>query len=216
MLVRAIYDEVQQRFAESEDQAHNWQHVQRVYENARALVAHEPADRFIVTLAALLHDLGRLGPQEKGLPHAERSARLSVELLERYSVPEEKREGILHAIRAHSFKQGIAPQTPEASIVRDADRLDALGAVGIMRWAVSTSRRRHISNYDALDPFAERREPDEQRYMLDRFYTKLLTLEGEMLTTTGRALARERIAFMRAYLDQFRRELEAADSDVRE
>ncbi len=206
-----IAAEVQRRFAPFEDPAHNWEHVKRVYDLALMIAAKEGADPFIVGVAALLHDLGRLEEREDTRHHAERSVISGAALLEAYGVSPAKREPILHAVRAHSYKRGVEPQSLEAAVVRDADRLDALGAVGIMRWAVSTSKRHGIRNYDLADPFAEQRTPDEHRYMLDRFFSKLLKLGEGMLTATGRVLAEQRLAFMRVYLEQFRRELELRD-----
>jgi uncharacterized protein len=94
-------------------------------------------------------------------------------------------------------------------VVRDADRLDGLGAIGVMRWAVTGSRRAtpETRPYHPTDPFAVAHEPDDRRYLLDHFYTKLLRLGETMGTATGRTLAEERLRFMQVYLDEFRREL---------
>jgi len=105
---------------------------------------------------------------------------------------------------------GIEPRTLEAKIVRDADRLDSLGAIGILRWAITGTIRRtnDTQTYHPDDPFAERHTLDDRRYMLDHFFTKLLKLNNTMSTQTGRALAEQRTAFMHTYLNEFRRELE--------
>lgn len=208
-IVTALYAAVEERFATCDDPAHNWEHVQRVYRLALTIAEREGADRLTVAIAALLHDIGRLSTDGAGLDHAERSVLVAGELLERYGVPREKHEAILHAIRAHSFKKGMAPRTLEAAVVRDADWLDALGAVGIMRWAISMGKRNGIRNYHPEDPFAERRSPDERQYMLDRFFTKLLKLNEAMLTPSGQALAAERTAFLESYLSALRKELTA-------
>jgi uncharacterized protein len=205
--LRALYAEAEQRFARSTDPAHNWQHVQRVYRMAMKIAEQEGADRLTVGAAALLHDLGRLATDKTHPDHSERSARMAAELLRLHAIPAEKHEPILHAIRAHSFSRGLLPQTLEAAVLRDADWLDALGAIGIMRWAITTSRREGIDNYHPIDPFAEQRSPDERSFMLDRFFTKLLRLPEAMLTSTGRRLAVQRMAFMRSYLEEFRQEL---------
>jgi len=207
------YDEVQARFLGSDDPAHGWEHIDRVYQQARLIAEREGADRFIVGMAALLHDLGR-APNEQTkndqhIHHADLSVRMAAELLERHQVPAAKREAIVHAIIAHSFSKGIEPRTLEARVVRDADRLDGLGAIGILRWAITGTLRRTPAtrSYHPEDPFAAWHPPDDSRYMLDHFYSKLLKLVDTMSTETGRALARERTNFMRVYLDEFRHEL---------
>jgi uncharacterized protein len=205
------YDEVQIRFMGSDDIAHGWEHIDRVYKLARTIAAREGADSFIVSMATLLHDLGRatdeMDEHGRHIHHADLSVTLAGELLERYEVPAAKREAIVHAIVAHSFSKGIEPLTLEARVVRDADRLDGLGAIGVLRWAITGALRRATRSYHPEDPFAERHTLDDSRYMLDHFYSKLLKLADTMSTETGRELARERTAFMRVYLDEFRREL---------
>ncbi|HLI08507.1 MAG TPA: HD domain-containing protein [Ktedonobacteraceae bacterium] len=207
------YEEVQQRFAAIDDLAHGWEHVQRVYNLALLLADQEKADRFIVGMAALMHDLGRTVPQsangKETRHHADLSIEFARELLDARQVPAEKQRAILHAINAHSFSRNIAPLTLEAGIVRDADRLDALGATGILRWAITGTMRRNAQTrtLHPEDPFAEWHTLDDKRYMLDHFYTKLLKLDDTMTTASGRALAQQRSAFMRAYLEQLRKEL---------
>jgi uncharacterized protein len=203
-----IYQEVQQRFAEFDDPAHGWEHVRRVYDLALRIADEEGADRLITGSAALLHDIGRL-IHRKGTPHALLSVEESREMLKRYPVGPEQVENILHAIEAHSFSQGIEPRTLEARVVRDADRLDGLGALGILRWAISGTikRKAQTKSYHPEDPFGEHHELNDRLYMLDHFFTKLLKLEDGMYTTTGRALAQQRTAYMRGYLQELRAEL---------
>jgi uncharacterized protein len=116
----------------------------------------------------------------------------------------------LHAIIVHSFSRGIPPRTLEARIVRDADRLDSLGAIGILRWAITGTLRRspQTKTHHPTDPFAEHHSPDDRSYMLDHFFTKLLKLGDTMTTKTGQTLAQQRLAFMESYLDELRKELE--------
>ena len=159
-------------------------------------------------MAALLHDLGRTtrGPSRS---HAERSAQLSKELLASYDFPYETQHAILHAILAHSYRHGVEPATLEARVLYDADRLDSLGASGVMRWAMAAKHGRwpEIKTYHPDDPFALWCVPDGQRYLLDRFFTKLLKLQEAMTTATGRAMAERRMAFLRLYLQELQQEL---------
>jgi uncharacterized protein len=208
-ILARTYAEVERRFSGIDDLAHGWEHVERVYRLALHIAEKERAERFVVGMAALLHDLGRAVRHSGTEHHADLSTQLAGELLAAYNVPGDRQQAILHAILAHSFSKGIEPQTLEARVVRDADRLDGLGAIGIMRWAVTGTVRRtpKTRSYHPDDPFATAHQPDDARYMLDHFYKKLLKLEGTMMTETGRGLAQRRTAFMRAYLDEFRHEL---------
>ena len=208
-LLSKVYEEMQQRYVGFDDPAHGWEHIKRVYRLALRIAEHENADAFIVGMAALMHDIGHLST-DTSLHHADLSMSMAGELLLAYNVSSSTREAILHAIEAHSFSLGIEPRTLEAKVVRDADRLDSLGAIGILRWAITGTVRRtgETQIYHPDDPFAEWHTLDDRRYMLDHFFTKLLKLDDTMATQTGRVLAQERTVFMRAYLDEFRKELE--------
>ena len=207
-LLAKVATEVQARFTDFSDLAHGFEHVQRVYHLALHLAEQEHADGLIVGMAALLHDLGRTtrGPTRS---HAERSAKLAAKLLAAYDLPLETLHAILHAILAHSYRHGTLPVTLEARVLYDADRLDSLGACGVMRWAMTEKHGRwpQTRTYHPDDPFALWREPDGQHYLLDRFLTKLLQLQEAMTTATGRAMAERRIAFLRLYLQELQHEL---------
>ena len=207
-LLAEVTTKVQASYHDFADLAHGWEHVQRVYYLALHLAEQEQADGLIVGLAALLHDLGRTtrGPTRS---HAERSAKLAKHLLAAYDLPHQTQQAILHAILSHSYRHGVEPATLEARVLSDADRLDSPGASGVMRWAMTTKHGRwpETRTYHPDDPFALWREPDGQRYLLDRFFTKLLNLQEAMTTTTGRAMAARRIAFLHLYLQELQHEL---------
>jgi uncharacterized protein len=205
-----ILEKVQQHFVHCCDLAHNWDHVSRVYTLAEYIADREGADRFIVGMATLMHDLGHTVECKGNRHHVDLSIELASELMRASQIPITLQDAITHVIIAHSFSRGIEPRTLEARVVRDADRLDALGAVGIMRWGIVGGQRQKTGRkpYHLDDPFAERHSLDDNRYMLDHFYTKLLKLESTMLTETGLHLARHRTTFMHQYLDQFKRELD--------
>jgi len=207
-----VHDEVRERFMHVDDLAHDWEHVSRVYTLAQYIAERECANRFVVAMAALMHDLGRAARQDgadRSGHHADLSVTLATAILNRYQLAPQIQKDILHAIIAHSFSLGVEPETLEAGAVRDADRLDALGAIGIMRWAITGAMRQRPGtlSYHPEDPFAEEHIPDDNRYMLDHFYAKLLKLGETMTTETGRVLAQRRTAFMRTYLYEFAREL---------
>jgi uncharacterized protein len=207
-LLAKVATEVQARFTDFSDLAHGFEHVHRVYHLAMSLSEQEHADGLIVGMAALLHDLGRTtrGPLRS---HAERSAKLAAKLLAPYDLPPETQYAIRHAILAHGYRHGIEPATLEACVLYDADRLDSLGACGVMRWAMTAKHGRwpQTRTYHPNDPFALWRAPDGQHYLLDRFFTKLLQLTEAMTTATGRAMAERRIAFLRLYLQELQHEL---------
>ena len=204
-----VYEDIRLRYVGFGDLAHGWEHIQRVYQLGLSLAEQEQADAFIVGMSALMHDMGHLSDEQTN-HHAHLSLMMAQELLAAYQVSSDMQQSILHAIEAHSFSLGVEPRTLEAKIVRDADRLDALGAIGILRWAITGAVRStgETRTYHPGDPFAERHALDDRRYMLDHFFTKLLKLEDTMTTHTGRVIARKRTAYMRAYLDEFRNELE--------
>ncbi len=207
-LLAEMATNVQSYYTDFTDLAHGFEHVQRVYHLALHLAEQEQADGFVVGMAALLHDLGRTtrGPTRS---HAARSAKLAKKLLAAHDLPTQTLYAILHAILAHDYRHGTRPATLEARVLYDADRLDSLGASGVMRWAMTTKRGRwpEMRTYHPDDPFALWREPDGQCYLLDRFFTKLLKLQEAMTTTTGRAMAERRIAFLHLYLQELQHEL---------
>jgi uncharacterized protein len=113
---------------------------------------------------------------------------------------------VRHAIEAHSYSAGIAPRTVEAKVVQDADRLDALGAIGLARCiAVGAALGRPV--YESRDPFCREREPDDRGASVDHFYTKLLKLAATMQTAAGRREAGRRTAFLHAFLAQLESEI---------
>ncbi len=208
---------VQSRFADFTDLAHGWEHVYRVYHLALRIAEHEHAHSFIVGMAALLHDLGRTTRDPKRT-HAERSAILATELLAPYALPLVTEQAILHAILAHNYRRGITPETLEARVLYDADRLDSLGASGVIRWAMAMKSKRwsEWKTYHPEDPFAAQRAPDEQHYLLDRFFTKLLMMPEVMTTATGRAMAQHRVAFLHLFLQELQQELVEGGYDLAE
>jgi uncharacterized protein len=106
----------------------------------------------------------------------------------------------------HPFSLGVVPTTIEAKVLQDADRLDAIGAIGIARCFATTSVMKRPF-YNPEDPFCAKREPDDKSWGLDHFYRKLLRIQDQLHTETARTMARERTAFMQAFLDQLAREL---------
>jgi len=193
------------------DGSHDPGHFQRVWRTARYINREEgePADELILLAAAYFHDMVSL---PKNHPERASSSRLSAEramllLQERWSdFPQEKIEGVRHAIHAHSFSARVAAETAEAKILQDADRMEALGAIGLARvWYTAGQLNQPL--FDTDDPLAERRLPDDQRYSLDHFQVKLLKLPAMMNTATGRRLAEGHAAYLREFLARIDREI---------
>jgi uncharacterized protein len=189
------------------DPGHGLVHVRRVVATASRLCVAEGARGEIVLPAAWLHDCVHVAKDSPERSSASRiAAARAVEFLAEAGYPSTCLPDIRHAIEAHSYSAGIAPRTVEAKIVQDADRLDALGAIGIARCiAVGAVLERPI--YQTDDPFCAVREPDDSAASVDHFYTKLLRLAETMQTEAGRREARLRSKFMQGFLDQLRSEI---------
>jgi len=192
--------------AASGDVAHDLEHVRRVVRNARWLAAAAGARREIVEPAAWLHDCVTVPKTSPLRAQASRlAAAQAVEWLRGWGYPAALLPEIAHAIEAHSFSAGIEPRTPEAKVVQDADRLEALGAVGLARCLMlGGALGRPL--YAATDPFCAKRAPDDRRATVDHFHTKLLRLESTMQTAAGRNEARRRTEFLRQFLTELERE----------
>lgn len=194
------------------DAAHDFAHLQRVVKNASNIAAEENADALVVEVAAWLHDCVIVAKSSPLRSEASRMAAAKAnDILKANDFPEDKLAAVLHAIEAHSFSAGLAVNSIEAACLRDADRLDAIGAVGLYRViAAGAQMGRPLYNVD--DPFCSEREPNDQCAIIDHFYTKLLTLEESMLTKTGKREASRRTRYLQGYLDELRYEIETIDS----
>jgi uncharacterized protein len=183
--------------AGDQDGAHDANHLDRVWRNAEALLPDYPeADVLVVLAACYLHDLVNLPKNDPARSSASRrSALLARERLPALGFPPDKLDAVAHAIEAHSFSAGIAPQTLEARIVQDADRLDGLGAVGLARMFYIAGRM-GSSLAHGSDPLAHDRQLDDQAYSLDHIPVKLARLPGMMQTAAGRRLGEQRLALL--------------------
>lgn len=127
--------------------------------------------------------------------------------------PAEKIEGVRHAVLTHSFSAGIPPQTPEARILQDADRMEAVGAIGLAR-VFYTAGQLSQKLFDGSDPMAEQRGLDDQRYALDHFQVKLLKLPAMMNTVAGRKMAEANADYLRDFLKKINREIAGEYVDI--
>ncbi|WP_340104469.1 HD domain-containing protein [Rhodohalobacter sp. 8-1] len=203
-------EEVYRKFLEDNtesDAAHDIAHVKRVVKNAELIFLKESADKEIVLAAAWLHDCAIL---PKNHPDRKRAstfaAQKAAQFLATIDFPENKIASTAHAIEAHSYSAGIIPKTIEAKIVQDADRLDALGAIGIAR-CFSVGGELNNPMYHPDDPFAENREPDDTIWTVDHFYQKLFRLPDMLNTKTAKEVASKRVEYMKSFLQQVSAEI---------
>jgi uncharacterized protein len=189
------------------DAAHDEGHVRRVVANARKLAEAEGADLAVVLPAAWLHDCVAI---PKNSPQRSSASGLAAEragaLLRAAGYPAQHIPAIEHAIEAHSFSARVTPQTLEAKVVQDADRLEALGAVGIARTMI-TGGANGTPFYELAEPFPITRIADDRTSIIDHFFTKLLKLADTMQTAAGRATAQQRAHFLQEFLTQLGSEI---------
>ena len=185
------------------DPAHDFQHVMRVYHNAERICKKEKGNKKLVLSAVLLHDLVKSSNRKNS---ASTSARLSKKILKESSFSDDEIPIICDAIREHSFSKGKIPSTIEGKILQDADRLDAIGAIGLARvFSFSGSNNRPF--YDPNDPFSKNRTLNDNKWALDHFFKKLLLLEGKMNTKTGKILASKRTKILKNFLKEIKNEI---------
>jgi len=189
------------------DSAHDFEHVMRVYKNAQKICKKEKANEKLVLSAALLHDIVSYPKSDKRSKLSSlQSAKKSKQILKKYDFSKEEITIIYNAIRDHSFSQNKVPVTLEGKILQDADRLDALGAMGIARvFATAGSLERPFYNID--DPFCKSRTPNDKIWTVDHFYQKLLKLEYLMNTKSGKVEAKIRTRVLKEFLNQLKQEI---------
>jgi uncharacterized protein len=204
--IAATTEYVKQKFS-GEGSGHDWWHMYRVWQLSKTIADSEPAaDRYVVELGALLHDIADWkfhdGDEEAG-PKAARTWLSSIK------VEESVIAHIEEIIRTVSFKGAGVPsnmQTIEGKIIHDADKLDAIGAIGIARtFAYGGAKGRELYNPESIpeqhasfDTYKKNSGPT-----IDHFYEKLLLLKDRMYTATAKRLAEQRHSYMKAYLDEF-------------
>lgn len=181
--------------------SHDFSHVLRVMENAERIAEAEGANVLVCRVAALLHELVNL---PKSHPESHLSGDLAAVEVERVltsrSVDPAFASAVASCVRDHAFSKGVVPELVEAKILQDADRLDAIGAIGVAR-CMATAAEMKSRFYSPDDPFAKARELDDRAYALDHFAKKLFRIPERLHTATARALAAERLVFMRSFVD---------------
>ncbi|MGI2029791.1 phosphohydrolase [Endozoicomonas acroporae] len=193
-----------------DDHSHDFSHFQRVWKTAQQIMDLEQVsvNPLVVLAACYFHDIVVL-PKD----HPERSRASSLAAiktrtcLEDMGFPAELIDNVCHSVASHSYSAGIAPETIEAKVVQDADRMEALGAIGLAR-VFYTSGLLRRKMFDPEDPLAEHRALDDREYALDHFQVKLLKLSDTMQTSAGRRMAERNSEYLREYMSKLLKELE--------
>lgn len=204
---QAIAEQLLHHLDAGTDGSHDLAHIQRVFRNALRIQAEEGGNAEVLAAAVLMHDCVSV---EKNSPLRTQASRLAAEkasdILRDLGWNDADIEAVAHAILTHSFSAGHQPQTLEAKILQDADRLDAIGAIGAAR-CFYVAGRMGSSLYDPADPRADNRPLDDKTFAIDHFEAKLFKLADGFQTDTGQRLARERHDRLAQFLQHFLDEL---------
>lgn len=198
-----------QAYYSNGDSAHDFDHVLRVFALAERIARAEGADVEIVCAAALLHDITRAEEDAGRDPdHATSGAARAREILHARGVARARIQAVAHAIAAHRFRGALVPQTLEAKILFDADKLDAIGAIGIARaYAVAGVLNQRLWCAVAPDTLATRMQHHAKHTPYAEFVVKLSKVRERLFTATARQIAEERHTFMVEFFARLEREI---------
>jgi uncharacterized protein len=202
--------EAKKYFADA-DGCHDWSHVERVNNLAMNIGRREKADLSVLTLAVLLHDIGRKEETEsKGkFCHAEKGAELAKKILQKYKINQDLEDNILHCIISHRYRNHHIPTTIEAKVLFDADKIDSIGAVGIGRdflFAGYLQNALYTGHEKGLVKTKNDYAYTKEDTAIMEYEFKLKKIKDKMLTKTGKAIALKRHDFMVLYFKKFWRE----------
>ena len=203
-----IYRAARQQFSDAPG-SHDWEHTLRVLRLCRRIGPVEGADMMVLEAAALLHDIGRPFQDASNgtVCHAVRGAAMAGRIITALPLTAARKENIVHSVRAHRFRDSHVPESIEAKVLFDADKLDAIGAVGVARAYLFAGELGACLHNPHLPP--EQAEPYSRNDTGYReFSVKLSKIRDRMLTGEGFRLARDRHAFMVAFFDRFVEEFE--------
>lgn len=187
-------------FYTPEDPAHDWPHIGRVIATAKKLASGENVDLPCLLAAVYCHDLVNL---PKNHPERSKASELAAQkaapFLTQAGFNPEEITKIQQYVIEHSFSKGLKPSSLEAAILQDSDRLDTLGAIGVLRCA-SVNTQMKAAFYEPFDPLAENRELDDKKYMIDHYFVKIFKLPEMMNTQKGKDEAHKRVSYMKEFL----------------
>ena len=189
------------------DPSHDFAHIMRVYKNAEKICRNEKVNERLVLVSVLLHDIVKKSQSDKRIKSsADLSANKSIIILKKLKFLDSDIRIVTEAIRNHSFTKKKVSKNIVGKILQDADRLDALGAIGIARvFSVSGAKNRQF--YEPNDPFLKSRKADDRKWALDHFFKKLFLLEHMMNTKTGKIEAKKRTNVLKSYLTSLKKEI---------
>lgn len=197
------------RFFDQARGSHDWEHTLRVFRLCERIGPKEDADMEVLLVAAYLHDIGRSfqDSSEGAICHAEKGAEMAMDVVAGLKLSEKQKENVIHCVRSHRFRGNHVPETKEAKALFDADKLDAIGAVGVARaflFAGEVGARLHSPgiNIEETQPYSEH-DTGYREYKM-----KLAKIRDRILTPTGRKLAKERHEFMAHFFKRFIQEYE--------
>jgi uncharacterized protein len=187
----AIDNYVRQEMTSVSDMGHEYDHVKRVFSRCMEIGQSAGADLKILGAAALLHDIGRISELETGISHSISSGEMAVKILEEVGYSKDEIDDVKKVIRTHRFSEGLIPSSLEGKILSDADKLDAMGAIGVYR-AIAHSTFTGVGI----------------RGFLQHVDDKLLKLRDMMYTEIGKKNAQEKHRFLDDYVKRLRFELD--------
>jgi len=189
--------------------SHDWDHTLRVCSLCKRIGKAEGVDMVVLLTAAYLHDIGRCFQDAScgEICHAEKGAQMAWPIVKKLPVSEKQKKNIVHCIKSHRFRGNHAPKTVEAKVLFDADKLDAIGAVGVARaylFAGEIGARLH--NPDTSVEKSMSYSKDDTGFR--EFKVKLAGIKDRILTKEGTKIAKERHAFMESFFKRFLEEYE--------
>jgi len=198
-----------QRYFKNARGSHDWSHIERVYNLAIKIGKKEKADLEILKLAAILHDIGRKHQDEVNgkIDHAEIGVKLARKILEKYNLEKEKIEKVIHCIETNRFRGDKKPESKEAKILFDADKLDAIGATGIGRaflFAGEIGAKLHNKEID----LEKTKEYSKEDTAYREFMVKLRKIKDRMFTKEGKRIAKERHTYMVNFFNRLNKEVD--------
>jgi uncharacterized protein len=207
--INSVKDETIKKFY-TKNGSHDWDHTERVYNMCLHIGKKEKADIIVLKLAALLHDIGR-EEQDKSkgvLCHARIGAKLVPELLKNQGFDNNIIDSVVHCVKTHRFRKGNVPESLEAKILFDADKLDCIGAIGVARaiyfsagHGAKIHNHNHTNIYDTL-------EYSKEDTAYREFNVKLKNVKSKMLTNEGKRIAEQRHDFMEKFFEQLNNEVD--------
>ncbi|MDP2646919.1 MAG: HD domain-containing protein [Desulfobacterales bacterium] len=208
LLVRHVRAAAQNLFEKARG-SHDWEHTLRVYRLCRRIGAAEGADGVVLSCAAYLHDIGRCyqDVSNGSICHAEKGAQMAGAILAGLALSPAQKENVIHCVRSHRFRKNYSPRTLEARALFDADKLDAIGAIGVGRaflFAGEVGARLHNPhiNIEEAQPYSI----DDTGYR--EYKVKLCKILGRIMTREGRKIAEDRHNFMEQFFNRFLEEYE--------